>query len=314
MWQFMGLARRLGARVRDRDGQLANVFQRAAGDIGDMLARAEPGRAAADLVEAAASNPSTWAVWLPAVLERAPPELAGVALRLMVERVGEAPGLLLLARQLADAAGEVDAYAATFTGDSIRTPANAAEVARRLLDADRVDDAGRVLEAARPHKPAGRLWPGAKAAAPDFDWESVWIDYLDRAGQAEAAQAARWASFERSLSLERAKAFTRRLADFDDVEAEERAFAYAARHEDFARGLRFLMDWPAYPEAGRMILARPDEVDVSPEEAELWAARLRPRQPKAAHLLLRKAAALAFRRRDFKTCDRLTNEAETIVV
>jgi len=310
MWELMGTARRVGARVRDRDGELGGVFQRAAGDIGALLARAEPGRAAAELVEAMARNPAAWAAWLPATLEQARPELAGAALRLMVERVGEAPGLLLLVRQLADAAGEVDAYAATFTGDSIRVPANAAEVGRRLLDAGRVEDAGKVLEAARP-KTGGRLWRG-KAAAPDFGWESVWIDWLDRSGQGDAAQEARWASFERTLSVERAKAFVRRLADFDDVEAEEKAFAHAARHEDFARGLRFLMDWPAYGEAGRMILARPDEIEVSPEDAELWAARLRARQPKAAHLLLRKAAAQAFRRRDFKTCDRLTHEAEAI--
>lgn len=34
--------------------------------------------------------------------------------------------------------------------------------------------------------------------------------------------------------------------------------------------------------------------------------------PKAAYTLLRGAAAAAFRRRDFKTCDRLSAEADTI--
>jgi hypothetical protein len=35
--------------------------------------------------------------------------------------------------------------------------------------------------------------------------------------------------------VERAKAYASRLADFDDVEAEGRAIAYAAQHPDFAR-------------------------------------------------------------------------------
>ena len=148
----------------------------------------------------------------------------------------------------------------------------------------------------------------------NYDWESSCIDYLDRSGQIEAAQAARWASFEATLSVERAKAFTKRLADFDDVEAENRAFAIAAEHEDFHRGLAFLMDWPAVAEAGRMIEARPDDIRVTLDQVELWAPKLRRTKPRAAYLLLRKAAADAFRRREFAICDRLTHEAEAIVL
>jgi len=109
-----------------------------------------------------------------------------------------------------------------------------------------------------------------------------------------------------------ARAFIGQLADFDDVEAEASAFAVAAGYPDFATGLRFLMEWPSLVEAAGMIERRRDEVQARPEEAELWAAKLRRRHPRAAHLLLRKAAEAAFRRRDFKTCDRLTAEAETI--
>jgi hypothetical protein len=102
------------------------------------------------------------------------------------------------------------------------------------------------------------------------------------------------------------------LPDFDDVEAEHRGFELAAKSRDFERGLRFLMEWPALLEASRMIEARSEDVDVAAETAELWAGKLRRRYPKAAHLLLRRAAAIAFRRRDFKTCERLTAEADTI--
>ncbi len=63
-----------------------------------------------------------------------------------------------------------------------------------------------------------------------------------------------------------------------------------------------------------MIQARADEIQAPAEAAELWASRLRARQPAAAHLLLRKAAAAAFRRRELATCDRLTLEADAIEV
>jgi hypothetical protein len=308
LWTFMELPKRIGARFKDRDGAMAAVFGLAAGDLGRLMSGYDPVLASARLVDALAGQPSAWAEWLPSFLEQSPAPLAGQALRLVSERRSAAPGWLTLARQLADAAGDVDAFAATYPKDALATPSAAAEIGRRLLAAGRVEDAGRVLAAAAP-KPAflkGRL------PAPDFDWESAWIDYLDGSGQVDAAQAVRWASFERTLSVERAKAHVGRLTGFDDVEAEQRALEHAATHADAERGLRFLMDWPALAEAGRMIQARADDLQPEPEEAEAWAAKLRRRQPAAAELLLRKAAAAALRRRDVKTAARLVEEADTI--
>jgi hypothetical protein len=119
----------------------------------------------------------------------------------------------------------------------------------------------------------------------------AWIDYLEAAEEADAAQAVRWAAFERTLSRERARPFISRLADFDDVEAETKAFGIAAGHADFEKGLRFLTDRPAPADASRMIEARSDDIQVDPDLAELWAAKRRRRFPKAAHYVLRKAAA-----------------------
>jgi len=62
-----------------------------------------------------------------------------------------------------------------------------------------------------------------------------------------------------------------------------------------------------------MIERRNDEVRVDFEAAELWAAKRRRRQPWAARLMLRKAAA-ACRRRAFEICDRLTSKAGTITL
>jgi hypothetical protein len=231
-------------------------------------------------------------------------------LRGLSARPGATPAWIPLVRQLADAAGDPGAYQATFTHKELLDPSAAAEVAQRMLAADRLAEAEALLDASRPKARGSRWNLGHDTAAPDFEWETAWIETLERLGRRAKAQAARWASFERTLSLPRLRDFSRRLADFDDVEAESRAFAYAAAHPDIEAALQLLMEWPALPEAARLIEARADEIAVSADVAELWAAKLRARQPAAAERLLRKAAAAAFRRRDFATCDRLTAEAD----
>jgi hypothetical protein len=316
LWAFMGVARRVGGRVRDRDGSLAAVFDQAAQDLGRLLAEADAGRSAEALVDAIVQSPAVWAEWLPIVLAQASPALAEAALRRLSERRGAVAGWVTLIRQLADAASDPAAYRSTFTHKELQDPSVAAEVAQRMLAADRVAEAAALLEASRPVQGRDGRWSvgHGKAAEPDFDWETAWIEVLDRSGRGDEAQALRWTSFERTLAATRARDFTKRLADFEDVEAEGRAFAYAAKHADFQRALQFLMDWPALAEAARLIQARPDDIKVSDADAKLWAAKLQGRQPAAAHLLLRTAAAAAFRRRDFATCDRLSAEADAIEV
>ena len=288
---------------------MASVYLRAAGDLGHLLAGHDPWMAANRLVDAIAARPQAWAEWLPATLEHTPQAMVRIALEQVRARPERAAGWLTVIRHLADAASDVEAFRETYSAEALATPAVAVEVARRYMAASQVGAAGEVLRGAAPKSnQAGRL------AAPNFDWETAWIDYLERAGDTETAQAVRWASFERTLDVGRARAFTTRLTGFDDVESESRAFAHAAQHPDFQLGLKFLMAWPALPEASLMIEARKDDIDVDAPEAELWAAKLRRRFPAAAHLLLRRAAAAAFRRREFNVCDRLTQETETIVI
>jgi hypothetical protein len=171
-----------------------------------------------------------------------------------------------------------------------------------------------VLQAAAPYSPRSPR-VGTPSGDIDFGWETVWIDYLVRSGQNEVAQAARWSSFLRTLAPERLRAFTRELADFDDVEAEQRAFQHAAAHPDLGRAIQFLMDWPALPEAAALILSRGVESRGSLEpHAEAWAERLRARQPKAASFLLQFAAKAAYRRKDSEAGERLTREAEALAI
>lgn len=309
LWPFLETSSPVGRRFQGRDSAVAAVYARAAADLGRLLANQDPHLAAHALIDAVAARPQAWAEWLPETLAGVPRQTAQVALRLALDRRARAGGWLTAVRHLADAAGDVDAYRDTYSAEALATAPVAVEVARRYLVAGAIEAAGEVLRGAAP-KP-GR---SGQLAAPDFDWESAWIDYLERSGDGDAAQAVRWASFERTLDAERARAYVRRLDGFDDVEGESRAFTYAAEQPDAQAGLKFLMAWPALREASQMIQAREDDIKVEPEEAELWAGKLRRRYPAAAHLLLRRAAAAAFRRREFKLCDRLTQEAETIAL
>jgi hypothetical protein len=312
MWLFMDLSRHLHRRVKDRDGTLAEVFARAARDVGAMLVERGDTQPAEALVEAIGRDPQGWTAWLTVVLVDAPPDLVSSVLARMQLKAESSPAWSGLLRVVADAAGDVEAYRQSHSAAALRTPSVAAELARRLLRTGRVDEAGVALAAARVAAKPGLLGGAPAPVEIDFDWESVWIAWLEASGQEADAQAARWTSFERTLSAARVKDFARRLPDFEDVEAENRAFDYAAGHPDFARALGFLIDWPAIPEAAAMIQARGGEIALGGDTAEAWAARLQGRQPAAAEALLRKAAAAAFKRRDFKTCDRLTEAADAI--
>ena len=308
LWRFMTTAGPVTRRVRERDESVEAIYLRAAADLGRFLSGRDPQLTAHHLVEATKARPQVWAGWLPAVLAHMSPATAASGLAQAQAASVTAPGWTLIIRHFADAAGDIAAYGATFSPAALSSPDTAVGIARRHLAAGQIEEAGAALRLAAP-KPKGLL---GRLQIPDFDWETAWIDYLDQAGDTVAAQAVRQASFKRTLDIGRAKAFIGKLADFEDVEAEAEAFAYAAKHDDFERALGFLMAWPALAEASQMIQARPDDIDVAPDKVELWAGKLRRRFPAAAHLLLRRAAAKAFRRRELKVSERLTQEADAI--
>ncbi len=71
----------------------------------------------------------------------------------------------------------------------------------------------------------------------------------------------RWELFEKVLNADYLKAHLKRLPDFEDEEAEQRALAHAAIYPDFHRGLHFLATWPAPAAAASMVLARHGELN-----------------------------------------------------
>ena len=127
----------------------------------------------------------------------------------------------------------------------------AAEIARRLLAADRATEAWKTIEATE-HRRGG--WP-------DFEWEDVRIDVLEALGHCDEAQAVRWSCFERSLSARHLRDYLKRLPEFDDFEAEQRALGYAERYGSLLQAVSFLVSWPSLDRAARTVTGRAKDLD-----------------------------------------------------
>jgi len=188
---------------------------------------------------------------------------------------------------IADAQGDVDAFIGQYDAQVRKHPQIAAEIATRLLGAGRPAEALKAIEAAE-QRPGG--WP-------DFDWENVRIETFEALGRPEAAQAARWSCFERLLSASHLRAYLKKLPDFEDVEAEERALAYAEGVNSFLGALSFLVSWPALDRAAKLVVRRAAELDGDHYEILTPAAHaLAGKYPLAATLVLRSMIDFALTR------------------
>jgi hypothetical protein len=295
---WMDLYPDLERRVRDPKGELADRFLEAAADLGPLASAAPRDMAGPLLFEALQTRLSDWARWVGRTAPGLSREAAADLLARLTEGRPRPTGkLALVVRRLADRIGDATAFAETFAEEDRRKPDIGAEIARRLAQAGQAIEARAALEASRPRPaPASRWGLRRGEAAPELSepWMAAEIAVLDAEGQADEAQARRWQAFERTLDPEVLRAYVGRLPDFDDVEALDRAFAHAAVLSDPMPGLTLLMEWPALPEAARMIRDRAEAIRGSNPHLALWAARLQARFPEAALILLRaRAAALA---------------------
>lgn len=285
----------LTARVKDPKGEVTALFFEAGADLAVVATAAGSDVAVPILFEALQTRLTDWSVWV----GRAAPDLSRPVAAALVARLTEGRPrptgrMALVVRKLADRAGDAQAWIQAIPDEDKVKPDVGAEIARRLARAGRVAEARAALEAARPRAPVPARWAKRPApepkAEPSDGWEDAEIVVLDAEGRACEAQSARWAAFERTLSDTPLRAFLSRLADFEDVEAMDKAFAIAAAWPEAGKGLAFLMAWPALREAADLILARPSELKVSPEDTDLWVSRLEGRYPAAALVLVRARA------------------------
>ncbi len=181
--------------------------------------------------------------------------------------------------KIADAEGDVDAYIELQTDQGKQSAMVAADMANRLLKAGRAGEALKRLDQAAPEK--GR-------SLPILEWEQARADALDALGREDEAQQFRWQCFEATLEQQHLRDYLKRLPDFDDIEAEERAMSWVAAYPNVQEALLFFMEWPALREANALILDRHAEIDGNAYELLTPASEtLKGKYPLAATLLLR---------------------------
>lgn len=313
MWRFLGLASSIFERCDDSSGAVIEVFQNACEDLAHLAqaADADPDRLAERAFEALTANDSGQVDDLVPILaphlgdegldrlkammmelSERPPAQPPQAERQVIgwgsggpiyaddlERHRRESTVRLALRQIADAQGDVDAYAAQFDEAARRAPQVAARIARRLLAAGRPEDAWAAVDAVDADRPGWLT----------LEWEQARADVLEALGRHQDAQAYRWTCFERSLSERHLRAYLKRLPDFDDVETEELALEHAAAYPGVNAVLAFLVAWPALDRAARVVHDRADELDGDHYEVLTPAAdALEERHPLAATILRRK--------------------------
>ena len=179
---------------------------------------------------------------------------------------------------IADAMGDVDTFIAQYEPATRKLPQVAADIAKRLLAAGRAQDALGFIE---------RAELGERARVHD-EWQAAKLDVLEALGRGDEAQAFRWECFQRGLNPDHLRAYLKRLADFDDVEAEETAMAYVMAFPGPLSALHFLIQWPAFDRAAALVQQRLGELngdyyEILTPAAEVLSARF----PLAATLALR---------------------------
>lgn len=309
LWRFLALAEGVFRRTEDGRGEVAESFRAAAAEAGRLVQAAQPDPAAlAEQVVGALETGEDDV--LGGLVAAVAPVLDPAGLSALRARIDAAllarrtPSQILKAalQVVADAQGDVEAYIAAFSASEMKQPWAGAQIARRLLAAGRVEDALAALARSTPPAGARTLLSGVR------EWEDVFLEALEADGQVELAQELRWQAFETRLATDRLRAFLKRLPDFDDVEAEDRAMAHALAFPHFSDALRLFTEWPAAGKAAELTLARASEIEPRKAEVNEPAARLlEARHPLAASLLLRAMVAdtLRWARADrFKDAER----------
>ena len=312
MWRFMGLATPVFERCDDSSGTVIGIFHQASADLGDVAKAAKPetNALAERVLDALRDNGYGQYDGLIAIMAPALGDEGLAQLKILAEELGRAPvpvppkdqwhavgwgsngatyehemeergrqrTVSMALQDIADAQGDVDGFIAQYEPESRKVPKIAAEIAQRLLAAGRAGDALGFIERAEITK--DRWIP--------HEWQAARLAALEALGRGDEAQAFRWACFERDLSVEHLRAFLKRLPDFEDIEAEERAMAHAAAHPGLLRSLGFFLDWPSPDCAARLLIDRHGEINGDHYEFLAPAAEtLSDRHPLAATLALR---------------------------
>ena len=312
LWQFTALAGPVFERCDDSSGAVIGEFHAACRDLAEIAATARPDpRALADRTFTAITAngygeyDELITLLVPALgpdgiehlkarvkeLARTPVAVPSDKDRRMigwassgpiyadqVTRSGRDITVQLALEAIADAQGDVDGFIAQKSDKARTVPTVAAEIAQRLLDAGRAEEA----------------WAAINAAATDrigdipFEWQETRLAVMEALGMAEEAQAFRWGCFQRFFDATHLRDYLKRLPDFDDMETEERALAFVHASPHFHEALWFLVHWPDLDRAADLVVTRAAELDGDLYDILVPAAEaLEAKHPLAATLIRR---------------------------
>ncbi len=116
-------------------------------------------------------------------------------------------------------------------------------------------EAGRAAEALEWVRKPGRRTFGEADDGLSPTRVSLEARILEALGDKPAAQALRWRCFQSALSADILREYLERLPDFEDIEAEERAHAFALEKAPPVAALRFFRDWPRLDLAAELVVA-----------------------------------------------------------
>jgi hypothetical protein len=322
LWEFMALANSVFERCDDSSGTIIGIFKQAIVMLGEVAVRAktDPGSLANKVSDCALiNNYGQFDGVIPALQTALGSEGLNCLKRAMQEVLAEEKAAIpkseqkvfgwssqgpiyqhdirhstrkrsaqMALRDIADAEGDADAFAASYEAKTKKVPAIAADIAERLLKAGRQEEALAVLNGAdRDEKKSGKH-DLMDFIQPDLSWEDIMIKTLEAMAEKNKAQAMRWQCFERYLSARHLREHLKKLEDFEDSEAEGRALKFVENHEIHKLALWFLVKWPALHHAARLVLRHAGKWDGNSYETLTQAAEaLSGRHPLAATVLLR---------------------------
>lgn len=281
--RFLELAEGVLERCSDSTGTVIGVFSQAATALGPIASAAaiEPEALAEQVADLISENGyGQFDQLIPAT----------------APALGE-PGLKLLEQACRDR-GASDGQMALLQIAECRV--------RQLLAAERPEQALQLLD--------GAARGAASWHAPG--WDEARLAVLEALGRHEEAQQLRWRCFAKTLSAPHLRAYLQRLNDFEDVEAEERAFELVEGHPMPLQALQFLIAWPCLPRAARYVIEHGAHWDGEAYAIfDTAAERLSPAYPVAATLLLRAMVVFAlsmgrtkryrFAAEHLRSCERL---------
>lgn len=191
IWRFVALANGVYERCDDSTGKVQSVFHEACEDLIDLaeVAAPDPLVLADQLLEALADDDyghyPTLISGLASVLGSEGLQHLKAGITTSGIDLSNNYALRMALEQIADVEGDVDAYIDQQSDLARKAPQVAAEIARRLLEAGRVEEAWEAINAP-DEKDRGWI---------PYDWEVTRISVMHAMGQTEAARDFMWTCF-----------------------------------------------------------------------------------------------------------------------